>query len=343
MSETEQRREGVCSNPDCRVPEGGRCVEGLELKECPHFGLAGDLEGVEAGIEGEPVSTDDTILLPAATVLNFEGASRVLRSMDARIVAVVGPTESGKTSLIAGVYEVFQRSEVGNIGFSRSDTLHAFEQICHEARSQSRRSAPHMVRTPVGSVAFFHLELAREQQVISLLLADRSGEEYRSTADDVRLLEGFSEIGRADSLSILVDGEKLLSGDRHNLGSEVKLMLQALKDGNGLINEVALAVVLTKLDAVKSSDERDRGERAFQRLVGEIRGLFGESFATIEVFRVAASPKTSGAEKGEGLDELLGFWLGNGRVVATKCDEVAMPSRAFGRLRVLEAETNDEP
>ena len=339
MSEAAERRDGSCSNPDCGVAEGGQCVEGLELKDCPHFGPTRD--EVEEQGTGEPVAANDTIRLPSAAVLNFEGASRVLRSVDARIVAVLGPTESGKTSLIAGVYEVFQRSAVGNLEFSRSETLHAFERICHEARAASRRRVPHMVRTPVGSVAFFHLELAREGQVIPLLLADRSGEEYRSAADDVRVTEGFAEIGRADSVSILVDGEKLLSGDRHNLGSEVKLMLQALKDGNGLSNEVALAVVLTKLDAVESSEERDRGAGAFERLVREIRRLFAGSFSTIEEFRVAASPKTSGAVKGEGLEELLEFWLTSRRVVPTERVEAPLPSRAFGKLRGVEAGEND--
>ncbi len=29
--------EGVkCSNPDCRVSETGKCVEGFSLGECPH-------------------------------------------------------------------------------------------------------------------------------------------------------------------------------------------------------------------------------------------------------------------------------------------------------------------
>lgn len=28
----------TCSNHDCRVAEDGKCVEGYELPECPHYG-----------------------------------------------------------------------------------------------------------------------------------------------------------------------------------------------------------------------------------------------------------------------------------------------------------------
>ena len=341
MSDATEEKEGNCSNSDCRVSETGQCFEGLELEACPHFGFPEETEDTVERDDTEPVGMEEAIELPSATVLSYEGASRVLRKSDSRVIAVLGPTDSGKTSLIAGVYELFQRGAVGNIRFSGSQTLHGFEEISHDARSASRRNTPDAVRTPVGTVAFYHLELGRENETISVLLADRSGEEYRSAADDIGVVEEFEEIGRSDSVSILIDGEKLLSGDRHNMVSELKMMLQAIKDGNGLVNNVSLAVVLTKLDAVESSDERDRGMEAFERLVREIRKLFGDNFAAIEVFRVAASPKTGGAAKGEGLDELLAFWMVNRRLVATRIGKEVMPSRAFGGLRMQEPGDDD--
>ena len=342
MSGAIEQKDVSCSNTDCRVSETGQCFEGLKLEDCLHFGIAEETEDTEAQDETEPVGMEEAIELPSATVLSYESASRILKISDSRVIAVLGPTESGKTSLIAGVYELFQRGSVGPIRFSGGETLHAFEEISHDARAESRRDAPHAVRTPVGTLAFYHLELVQENQAIAVLLADRSGEEYQSAVDDIGMVEGFAEIGRADSVSILVDGEKLLSSDRHNMASELKMMLQALKDGNGLVNQVPLAVVLTKLDAVKSSDERDRGLEALERLVGEIRRLFGECFAAIEVFLVAASPKTGGAVKGEGLDELLAFWIGGRRLVPSAIGKNVVPSRAFGGLRLQEPGDADE-
>ena len=343
MSEESGGQKGTCTNPDCRVSETGQCLEGLELVVCPHFGSTGDLEETEKQDDSIPKLTKNTVMLPLGTVLSCDGTSRVLsRSEDARVVAVIGPTASGKTSLIAGVYELFQRGAVGDICFSRSETLYAFERICHDARSASRRNKPHMFRTPVEGVTFFHLEITSGDKPISVLLADRSGEEYRSATDNIEVVEEFVEIVRADSISILVDGEKLLNGARHNLVSELKMLLQALKDGDGLINSLSLGVVLTKLDAVRSSDQRDAAIGGFEKMVKEINRLFGDNFSTIEPFKVAASPKTSDAEKGEGLNELLTFWMSNRRISPTNFGDSVVPSRSFGRLRMQTPEDSDE-
>ena len=342
MSEEPGGQKRTCTNPDCRVSDTGQCLEGLELKVCPHFGSADEVKETEKQDSTNSVVTRDTVRLPRGTALSCDGASKVLRGKDARVMAVIGPTASGKTSLIAGVYELFQRGAVGDIHFSRSETLYAFEQICHDARSVSRRNKPHAVRTPIGEVTFFHLELACGDQPISVLLADRSGEEYRSAIDDTVIVEGLVEIARADSISILVDGEKLLNSARHNVMSELKMLLQALKDGEGLINSLSLGIVLTKLDAVLSSDQSDDGMRVFENVVREIRRLFEDSFARIEVFHVAASPKTSGAAKGEGLNDLLTFWMSNRRIERTDCGNSLVSSRAFGRLRIQTPEDNDE-
>ena len=332
-----------CTNPDCRVSNTGQCFEGLELIACPHFGSTDNVEETEKQDNANPVVTKGTVSLPLGTALSCDEASKVLlRSTESRVVAIIGPPESGKTSLIAGVYELFQSGTVDNIRFSRSETLIAFEQICHDARSESRRNQPHTERTSVGEVTFFHLEIACGNQPISVLLADRSGEEYRSATDDIVEVEGLVEIARADSISILVDGEKLLDRARHNMMSELKMLLQALKDGNGLINSLSLGIVLTKLDAVLSSDQRKVGMRVFQNIVEEITRLFGDSFATIEVFKVAASPKTLSAAIGEGLNDLLTFWMGNRRIVKTDCGNSIVSSRAFGRLRTQTLENNDE-
>ena len=162
------------------------------------------------------------------------------------MIAVIGPRDSGKTSLIASVYDLFQEGPVGDIRFSRSRTLHAFEQTCHDARAASRRGVPHMNRTPIGDVRFYHVEIGcgEAEERLSLLLGDRAGEEYLAAADDVAVVPSFTEVIRADTLTVLVDGARLLeSGGRHNLRIGIIMMLQGLHDGGGLSPASRLAVV----------------------------------------------------------------------------------------------------
>jgi len=341
MADEDQDGEVVsCANPDCRVSEMGRCVEGLELEACPHYGR----ELNEDELDAEPVDVDagnKSVGLPGADAMTLSEASGVLRQGPARVVAVIGPTDSGKTSLIASVYDLFQEGAVAGVEFARSQTLHAFEHTCHDARVMSRRGVPHMNRTPLGAVSFYHLEISggAAGEGLSLLLGDRAGEEYRAAADDVAVVADFLEVARADTLTMLVDGERLLSGARHNLRSDTMMMLQGFRDGGRLRDGSRLALVLTKLDAVKSSEHSDRALRDFDTLVSDLRRLFEGVLAEIEPFQVAASPKSNALSRGSGVSELLAFWLGAAAPPDTIAPEPPVFGRAFARLTPIEEPT----
>lgn len=330
----------VCANPDCRVAETGRCVEGLELDACPHYGE--DPDDAEEEIEEfDEEDIDQSIALPSAKALSPEGASNILRQGDSRVIAVLGPSDSGKTSLIASLYDLFQEGSVAGVEFARSLTLHAFEHTCHDARAASRRSVPHMNRTPIGEVRFYHLEIAgtSDRKHLALLLGDRAGEEYRAAADDISVVAGFMEITRADTLTVLVDGERLLDGGRHNLKSDITMMLQGLYEGGGLRIGTRLALVLTKCDAVTVSDHAERALRDFDSLLEDVRLFFGNSLAEIEPFQLAASPKSNAVPRGTGVSDLLTFWLRPADSPRTSVSAAGPVSgRIFARLTPL-----DEP
>ena len=331
----------VCGNGDCRVAENGRCVEGFELDACPHY-VRDALYKSEGDViaEAEKGETGTrSVRVAAADTLTPANASELLRAGATRVIAIIGPLESGKTSLIASLYDLFQAGPVAGIEFSRSRTLHAFERACHDARSASRRGKPHMYRTNRGEVLFFHLEIGggAAGDGLSLLMGDRSGEEYQEAAADASISLGFLEVVRADSVTVLVDGERLQdTGARHNLRNEIILMLQALHDGDALRTGSRIAIVLTKLDAVLCSRHAERSARDFDQLVVHTRMLFGDVFSAIEPFKIAASPKTDASMRGRGVPDLLLFWL-RPIAVPTPCARPG-PSfeRAFARVIPLE-------
>jgi hypothetical protein len=332
--EEEDNETVICANPDCRVADTGRCVEGFELGVCPHYGREPNGADYDAGSDGY-----QGVRLPTAGALNPATASSILRQGETRVIAVIGPSDSGKTSLIASLYDLFQDGPVAEVEFARSRTLHAFEQTCHDARMVSRRGLPHMNRTPFGEVSFYHLEICDRSagQRLALLLGDRAGEEYRSAADDASIVANFIEVARADTLTILVDGERLLdAGERHNLRSDAIMMLQALLDGGALRAGSRLAVVLTKLDAISSGDQEDRVLRDFAALLQQVREIFGALFEEVASFKVAASPKTGALPRGTGLSELLTFWLTP--AASPQAPILNRPNfmRVFARLRPLD-------
>lgn len=337
--------ETNCANRECRVAETGKCVEGFELSACPHYGREPDLDNEVADELG---SEDDRagLRLPGADTLTLTEASRIMRARDARVIAILGPKGAGKTSLIASVYDLFQEGAVSGTEYARSETLHAFELACHYARAASRRSEPDMERTPLGEVRFYQLDLtsgaAGDQ--LALLLGDRAGEEYRSAADDAANLPAFPEVSRADTVTVLVDGERLLdAGARHNLRSEIILMLQALLDGSALRSGHRLVLVLTKVDAVQASPQWDRAENDFVALEAQVRQAFGNQFQEIRACRIAASPKSDAVARGAGVADILALWAAPALEESTTPPKASPSARAFARLTAAaEAEDSND-
>lgn len=343
MAESTTNAGIICGNPDCQVSETGKCVEGLETAKCPHFGHERADETVEAATSQE-ATAGEGIRLPGSDTLTTVDAARVLRSGEARVIAIVGPSDSGKTSLIASLYDLFQEGPVAEVEYARSLSLHAFEHTCHDARAASRRNIPHINRTPRGAVRFYHLDVGGGPagEKLALVLGDRAGEEYRGAADDVSVVLAFPEVQRADTLTLLVDGERLLdSGARHNLRSEITMMLQALVDGGAVRTGQRLALVLTKIDLVEGSPHRARVAGDFDALFADMQRLFGATFPDIAQIRVAASPKTDTIVRGTGVPELLAFWLEPAMPLTTRAQPRPTFARAFAQVQPLAEREGD--
>ena len=340
-----------CKNKECKVAETGKCIEGLALNQCPHIIRSDTLmeqpiPTVANGTLGSAQSTEP-IQLPTGQILSVSQASEVLRAGETRVLAIIGPVYSGKTSLIASLYEIFQKPLHGNFQFARSRTLSAFEQACHDARASSQRPEPETARTPRSSlpsgVGFYHLGLRNGHSpgILDLVLADRTGEEYLAAADNPSLSSKFIEVKHADSLSLVVDGELLLDlTARHNVRSETEMVLQGLVDADATWTYQRVAIVLTKLDVIKQAPtaERKRTEGDFKALVQHVRRVFGSLFSEIRPFKVAASPKNDVLAYGYGVSTLLQFWMLPLGTVTQIDAPVPKPTRAMGRFTVVEQE-----
>lgn len=320
-----------CSNKDCRIAEDGKCVEGLARDVCPNFGH----EPAAVESDGE-VDEPETWSLSAAERLSKKGAAAILRRDTGRVVAIIGPHDAGKTSLIAGLYDLFQDGPINDFQFSGSQTLHAFEISCHDARDASGRTVPHINRTPLGDAEFFHLGIDHMPNGIrvALLIGDRAGEDYLSAANNVQAVCEFFEVKRADTLTFLVDACRLLDPvSRHQARNEVLRTAQAMVDGGATSAKQRVAVVLTKVDEIRGSADEVRVMSDFYNVVAQLRTNFASKFSAIEPFETAALPKKTAAARGTGLSELLNYWLAEQNPFPYVAPNAMREERVFRRLK----------
>lgn len=329
-----------CDNPDCKVAQDGRCIEGLELGACTHYGKA--LVIVERPAPTMSAKPPPGVRLPGADALTRGEAQALLRSQRCNVIALVGPFDSGKTSLIAGAYDLFQHGPVGGYAFAGSSTLRSFELACHDTRRASKRKKPKMERTQTGDATYFHLDLvsSRCQDKRAALFANRSGEDYIDAQSDPSLVKDYVELHRADVLTVLADGEHLLDlGLRHQVKNDICLSLRAFQEAGGTRPWQRVAVVLTKLDAVlKDEAKTERTLQFFEGIVQDVRDQFTKHFIEIQSFRVAASPQSATAARGTGMVDLLSYWMSPPACLQPAKVPAVIPkgARSFGRLRPRE-------
>ena len=302
-----------CANEDCNVAVDGKCVEGFALEECPHV-MRVSVDDIEE-VEEEPAPQEQAAVFSLALgdALDRTEASTLQRRRVSRTIGIIGPNDAGKTSLVASAYDLLQGGPVSGVGFAGSSTLIGFEKICHDARAASRRGAPHTERTTAGvDATFFHLDLREEgAEVVSLFIGDRSGEDYLAAADNLSRADEFFELRRADVVTLLVNGEHLVSSEhRHEAKAVTPQIVDALVEAGVFRPGCRLAIVLTKEDSVRASEHSDRAHREFDQMVDAIVASHFGYLGTIEGFVVAASPRDStSVKRGEGVDRLLLYWL----------------------------------
>jgi hypothetical protein len=309
----------TCTNADCNFAADAKCLEGYEISECPHIGqlsiddiaVADDTAAAEWAAETQPPELP--LALSPGEALDRQDASKLQGRRISRSIGVIGPHDSGKTSLIAGIFDLLQEGPLSEISFAGSWSLVGFERICHLARAVSKRVEPHTPRTTVGADAtFFHLDLNYgDSGIISLYIGDRSGEDYLGVNDEIALADQFFEIRRADCVTLLVNGAHLAdSARRHEVKAMVPQIVDALVEAGAIRAESRLAVVLTKKDTVVASPQADRVTKDFEALVASLGNAHGTHFGEVKPFVVAASPKDCDkVARGEGLGDLLQFWL----------------------------------
>lgn len=247
--------------------------------------------------------------------LTAEDADEIVRESGGELVVLAGLEGTGKTTLLASVYEKFLTGEFAGCSFWKSRTLRAFEDRCHRARVIGGGTRPTTPRTEQSEgVQFLHLGVRaswRNPQGVTLLFADMAGEYFRRARDSAEECRRLTILRRTDHLVLLVDGQ-LLSDvrQRHVALRDAKLLLRRFVESEMVGKLTAIQVVVSKWDLVASGDGNTEVQDLLAQLEQEVRMALGQRVGSVWFGQAAASPVAKPDLKlAYGVESMFKHWI----------------------------------
>lgn len=252
----------------------------------------------------------DPISLPSGHELDEDTVVAVCAAKLARLVVLAGPAESGKTTLLATIYQRFQQKPFADFRFAGSRSLLAFERVSHDSRLESRRREPETSRTPyTANRRYLHLALGETHSagVHNLLVTDLAGEHFRRAAKSEEECKKLVLSTRADHFAVLVDGKRLVNPEtRTSTGQEARRLVRSFLDASMIGRQTIVEMLFTKWDVV--SHDADTVAYA-NSLAKECERIFASAVSKIVSMRIAARSGNPEIQSGLGVDELLKQWV----------------------------------
>lgn len=310
-----------CAQDGCTVPSGGRCLEGFHPPvDCPFYGRSAPVPAVvdPSEEEDDPVRSEGLPesgwhSLPSGLQMDASSAAAIMKQARSRVVVLAGGTESGKTTLLASLFDCFHDGTFAGFRFAGSRTLVAFEQRCHLSRLASMADRPRTPRTVLGTSGFLHLRLQSEGETggtRDLLFWDFTGEVFQRARDSAAEARKLQVIRRADHFVLLVDGEQLVSpAARHKAASDARTLLRSLLDADVLLPHTNVQIVISKWDVIQSAGGDAPVHAFLEAFRAQIRSEFEGRIPKMDFHETAARPDTPVLPFAYGLQRLTRAWV----------------------------------
>jgi hypothetical protein len=252
--------------------------------------------------------------LSAGTALSSAEANAITLRSPVQLVVFAGAEGSGKTTVLASIYERLSQGPFAGFQFAGSRSLLGFEEICHLNRLASGGARPDTQRTiPTEEAAYYHLALmgaesgARRRH---MLMSAVSGELFRLARNSREDCARLTFLHRADAIVVLVDGARLaVPEQRMNAQADASGILESFLDAEMVGVRCRVEFVFSKLDRVVAAGQSalDFLDKTQEKLKSKFRARVpGLTFQ-----RIAARPEpsSSSGKLNEGLAEAFASWM----------------------------------
>lgn len=307
MSETVNKVKR-CHEPHCKVHLDGKCMETLDIDkgECKNFYLADEADADDTQASQKDEKKTVGIKLYEGKEMDVHETAEITHKHPAKVIAIVGESDCGKTTLLAELYNVFQKGANQDLLFAGSQTLIGFEFRSHLSKVESNSEEPETYKTVNGIFSFLHLALKKKDILsadsVHIILSDISGEDFQRARDSSSAMMELTLLTDADQVIYIIDGEKLaVKKLRQQTLSKAETFIQTAID-NGILNaQTHLTVVVSKWDKLIT----DASFNFDTDVKTPFTNTFASRLSSFKSFPIAARPKNRSVDQGFGLYDLL--------------------------------------
>lgn len=286
-----------CGLKHCPYDKDGRCVEN-QLPNCPNLvadGSSSPTGESELAAESEgptPPPTHEPVY--SGNKLTSEEAASILQ-MNPQVVVLGGMVESGKTTLLARIFEMFQSGIIANFRFMGTRTAVEFEKLSWHATIESGGSEPtteHTYRSENNT--FLHLRLRESSngaRPINLLIGDIPGEVFPEAISEESVCLDLYALRRANHVVLFLDSKVLKdTAKRHDhCGKIFDFVGRALQTGQ-VGQHTVLHLIIAKCDLIQI-DTTESLNKFISETERSFRTRFASRVGGLHSWRVAARPE----------------------------------------------------
>lgn len=249
----------LCNNPDCTIAETGKCLIGKTAEDCEHVKTAAS----PAETTKDSDITSGGRKFYSGREVGTEDAHTIMRNRYAHLIAILGPSDAGKTCLLSSLYLLACHGGLSSrYLFAGSLSLQGYEDRARKLRSWSEGHLPEKLADHTHSQdsrqpSLLHLALqdtALDDRRLELLFTDLPGEWTATLIDRASSASRFAFLHRADGIVIVIDGPRLTAPDEEHL--EVhrnKLLLSRLSETVKVDTSLPLVMFVSKADKLGMS------------------------------------------------------------------------------------------
>lgn len=263
-------------------------------------------------VDAEPEEVESEFIeLYSGAALSATDAEVVTLRSRTQLVVLAGAEGSGKTTVLASIYERLNQGVFAGFKFGGSRSLLGFEEICHLNRLASGGTLPETQRTRLTEdMRYYHLALRAADSPAarrSVLLSAMSGELFRMAKDSQEEAERLTFLRRADTIVVLVDGERLATiAQRTSAQADAADILESVLDADMVSPGCRVEIVFSKLDCITTA-----GQPALEFLAktqDKFEGKFRRRIPHFSFRQIAARPAPSSVPMDDGLAEAFVSW-----------------------------------